>query len=263
MEYMQKTLPFGSVFSSGMEEGSIEFGLYLCYDILNYYDREGFDMKRRGMACILLGLLMILAAGCLVFYNYWEDTQVSAQTQQATALVQAEIEQYVQTKQEENNADVDVFGHGSAVAEPPLYVLTPEMEMPTQKIYNRDYIGVLDIPSKGLSFSVISQWSYSGFQVAPCRYKGSAYTGDLIIAAHNYPSHFGSIKDLTAGDLAIFTDMDGNAFIYEMVEREIIPGTAVEAMEQGDWDMTLFTCTLGGQSRVTVRFEQTNEWKPY
>lgn len=220
-------------------------------------------MRRKGTVSILLGFLLILAAGGLVLYNMWENAQVSAQTQESTALVQAEIAQIVQAQQEEKDADTDVFGYGSATAEPPLYVLTPEMEMPTQIIYGREYIGVLDIPSKGLSFSVISQWSDSGFQVAPCRYMGSAYTGDLIIAAHNYPSHFGSLKDLTAGDLAVFTDMDGNEFIYEMVERETIPGTAVEAMEQGEWDLTLFTCTIGGQSRVTVRFEQINEWKPY
>jgi sortase A len=24
-------------------------------------------------------------------------------------------------------------------------------------------------------------------------------------------------------------------------------------MESGDWDLTLFTCTTGGQSRITVR----------
>ncbi len=27
----------------------------------------------------------------------------------------------------------------------------------------------------------------------------------------------------------------------------------VEEMITGDWDLTLFTCTLGGQTRVTVR----------
>jgi sortase A len=34
---------------------------------------------------------------------------------------------------------------------------------------------------------------------------------------------------------------------------EILSPFAVEEMTSGDWDMTLFTCTVGGQSRVTVR----------
>ena len=29
--------------------------------------------------------------------------------------------------------------------------------------------------------------------------------------------------------------------------------TAIEEMVTGDWDLTLFTCTLSGQTRFTVR----------
>ena len=47
--------------------------------------------------------------------------------------------------------------------------------------------------------------------------------------------------------------MDGNLFTYEMAERETLMPTSVEEMTSGDWDLTLFTCTVGGQSRVTVR----------
>lgn len=38
------------------------------------------------------------------------------------------------------------------------------------------------------------------------------------------------------------------------LERETLEPTDLEGMEAGDWDMTLYTCTVGGQSRVTVRF---------
>jgi len=37
--------------------------------------------------------------------------------------------------------------------------------------------------------------------------------------------------------------------------REVLLPTAVEEMTAGEWDLTLFTCTLGGRSRVTVRCE--------
>ena len=40
-----------------------------------------------------------------------------------------------------------------------------------------------------------------------------------------------------------------------MVERETLNPTDIEGMESGNWDFTLFTCTVGGQSRVTIRFE--------
>ena len=95
-------------------------------------------------------------------------------------------------------------------------------------------------------------------KVAPCRYEGSAYTDDLILAAHNYPAHFGNLKTLHPGDQVSFTDVDGNQFQYQVVELETLQPTAIQEMEAGEWDLTLFTCTLGGQSRVTVRCERTD-----
>ena len=51
----------------------------------------------------------------------------------------------------------------------------------------------------------------------------------------------------------IFTDTDGNIFNYTVSELEQLNPTDVREMISGDWDLTLFTCTLGGQYRVTVR----------
>ena len=53
--------------------------------------------------------------------------------------------------------------------------------------------------------------------------------------------------------------MDGNRFIYAVSGTEQLPGTAIEEMESGDWDLTLFTCTIGGAARVTVRCVLTAE----
>ena len=53
----------------------------------------------------------------------------------------------------------------------------------------------------------------------------------------------------------------GIVYEYETVQTETVDGRDVEAMELGsenNWDLTLFTCTLSGQSRVTVRAVQTN-----
>ena len=135
----------------------------------------------------------------------------------------------------------------------PDYVLSPNMEMPAETINGIDFIGVLRIPA--LELPIISEWNYPNLKSAPCRYSGSAYLNNLIICAHNYRSHFGKLKNLCEGDIATFTDMDGNVFTYKMVERETLLPKSIDAMESGDWNLTLFTCTVGGQSRVTIRFE--------
>lgn len=121
------------------------------------------------------------------------------------------------------------------------------------RIDDREYIGVLSIPALGRELPVISSWDYPGLRVAPCRYTGSAYTDDLVIATHNYASHFGRLRELSQGDSIRFTDTDGNVFDYVVSELEILEPYAVSQMTEGDWDLTLFTCTPGGQYRVTLR----------
>lgn len=191
-------------------------------------------MKHKGNGLIFTGLLLIAAALFLTGYNLFDQMRAQRSAAQAAAQL---TEQLPQTSQ----ADV------------PDYLLSPEMEMPVETIDGVDYVGVLRIPALALELPVISQWSYPLLKIAPCRYSGSAYQNNLVLCAHNYASHFGNLKSLHIGDAVTFTDMDGNLFSYQVAELETLPPQATEEMESGDWDLTLFTCTVGGQSRVTVR----------
>lgn len=191
-------------------------------------------MKHKGKGLIFTGLLLIAAALFLTGYNLFDQMRAQRSAAQAAAQLAERLPQTTQT---------DV----------PDYLLTPEMEMPVETIDGVDYVGVLRIPALALELPVISQWSYPLLKIAPCRYSGSAYQNNLVLCAHNYTSHFGNLKNLHIGDAVTFTDMDGNLFTYQVAELETLPPQATEEMESGDWDLTLFTCTVGGQSRVTVR----------
>ena len=191
-------------------------------------------MKHKGKGLIFTGLLLIAAALFLTGYNLFDQMRAQRSAAQAAAQLAERLPQTRQT---------DV----------PDYLLTPEMEMPVETIDGVDYVGVLRIPSLALELPVISQWSYPLLKIAPCRYSGSAYQNNLVLCAHNYASHFGNLKNLHSGAAVTFTDMDGNLFTYQVAELETLPPQATEEMENGDWDLTLFTCTVGGQSRVTVR----------
>ena len=190
-------------------------------------------MKSKGLICG--GLLLLAAALCLTLWNVRQD-RAAAQSAQSALLEMK-----------------------SRLPEPPAYVTDPDMPMPVQEIDGEGYIGILQIPDLALELPIIGEWSYPRLRTAPCRYVGSAYTHDLIIAAHNYASHFGGLASLALGSEVIFTDMDGNRFIYAVSGTEQLPGTAIEEMESGDWDLTLFTCTIGGAARVTVRCVLTAE----
>lgn len=68
----------------------------------------------------------------------------------------------------------------------------------------------------------------------------------------------GNIDQLELGDAVLFTDMDGVTNGYEVVAVDILAPSAVEEMTSGAFDLTLFTCTYGGQNRVTVYCERFN-----
>lgn len=191
------------------------------------------------------GLLLIAAALALAAYNVI-DAQRAARS--AAQALEALSQTTAASAAEPEDASAD---------DAPAYLADPEMPMPTVSFDGNDYIGRVDIPSLGLSLPVISEWSYPRLKIAPCRYTGSAYLDNLIIAAHNYSSHFGNLNRLNTGDTVTFTDVDGNQFTYAVSLIEDLPGTAIEEMQAGEWDLTLFTCTLGGRSRVTVRCERT------
>jgi len=41
---------------------------------------------------------------------------------------------------------------------------------------------------------------------------------------------------------------------------ETLMPTDIKEMTSGEFDLTLFTCTVGGQYRVTVRCDRVDEW---
>lgn len=190
-------------------------------------------MSKKSGVLIVLGLLLLIAAAGLAGYNIRSGSNAAKASDEVLAEIASRL-----PKQE------------SAV---PDYILDPNMEMPTFRINGADYIGVVLIPSLNAELPVADEWSYAQLRVSPCRYAGSTYTDSLIVCGHNYSSHFGNLKYLELGDSVIFTDADGNVFNYEVAQVETLQPTAVEEMKSEEWDLTLFTCTVGGQSHVTVR----------
>ena len=191
-------------------------------------------MKNKGSICMNTGLLLIGAALLLAIYNFYDAGRAERAAGEAYMALVTEMA-------------------ASPVDEDKIYEKYPFLEMPTKEIDGREYIGTLDIPALGLSLPVLSDLDGSGLRIAPCRYKGSVYSKDIIIAAHNYKSHFGPLRDLYLGADVKFTDVLNNEFDYMVTGVETIPTHSVKEMDIGDWDMTLFTCTTSGNERVTLR----------
>ena len=205
-----------------------------------------------------MGTALLLSALFLVIHNVLEDRSSGEQAEVILQSLKDEIPEYTEPVTTMPIAEnYDLFAeYEDEPAEPTV----PEME--TITVDGNVYIGYISIPAIDIELPVLQNWSYPNLKIAPCRYVGNIYENDLIICAHNYTTHFGKIGNLHTDDEIILTDVSGKEWHYSVVNIEQLPGTAVEDIKFGnadDWDLTLFTCTLGGQSRVTVRAVRIEE----
>ena len=193
---------------------------------------------------MVIGAALLCAALTLFTINQRESTQAQ---DAAVELMPQLVQQIQENAARETEPDLleDLLI--------PEELLTEEdVKMTEVEVQGHGYIGYLSMPTLGLDLPVMGSWSYPKLKIAPCRYTGSLRGGDLVLMAHNYRSHFGKISNLKTGDPVIFTDMDGNITEFEVMGRDVLPPSAVDVITSGEFDLTLFTCTYGGKSRVTV-----------
>lgn len=193
--------------------------------------------KRRGTILILSGLLLLLGAAGLTLYNMNQE------------LTAGEESDAVMTELTDILKETTV----KPAARPAVGVVLPEEEPEPVELDGRYYLGLITFPTLELQLPVQMEWSYRNLKISPCRMTGSPSTEDLVILAHNYRTHFGSLHRLEVGDEVSLTLIDGTTYVYQVDAKEVVPPTAVENVTSGEWPLTLFTCTLGGQTRLVVR----------
>lgn len=209
-------------------------------------------MKRKGTVFLIIGLLLIAAGAALAGYNFLTDAKAGAEGNKLRELLTQQIPTPIPALVELpkiNEGDSDDVEY-------PDYLLDPNRDMPTVEIDGIPYIGMIAVPSQDIELPVIEGCTLANLKVAPCHFSGSVYLDNMVICAHNYNSHFGKLTGLRVGDIVTFTDVEGNRFTYTVLELEIVYPNQQDYMKTGDWDLTLFTCTWGGASRVTVRCER-------
>lgn len=205
--------------------------------------------KKAGVVIVTLGAVLIVSALLLLLHNQHEADVAG---QEAESLM-TELESWMQEQETEpvtGNTEPTFAGE----AEP---TLAPEM--PVARINGYDYVGYVEIQALELKLPVFSEWNYDRLQIAPCRQHGSSRTDDMVIAAHNYSTHFGRLKELSEGDTVIFTDMDGIVNNYAVAQIDTVDPYDVDSVLNSEYDFVLYTCTKGGATRVVVYCNRSNQ----
>lgn len=118
-------------------------------------------------------------------------------------------------------------------------------EMPVMTIDGRNYIGHLEIPKLNKKLPVGASFIYDQLKLTPALFSGSYYDNSMIICAHNYPTHFGELESLNPGDIVQFANSSSRLYQYQITNIEIMEPTEIGRLTaEGDWDLTLFTCTF-------------------
>ena len=199
--------------------------------------------KILGRFFMILGLLLVLGAAGLLGYNTWDSSRAGEES--ASLLAQLELSETEKPPDAEETEPHPVV----------------QREMTVKTIEGLDFIGYLSIPELNLELPVQDWWSYDGLQKSPGRYTGTTFTDDMTVCAHNYAAHFGRLRSLPLGAEVRFTDMDGVVWLYAVSEITVLePEDVLTMTEKGPedtWGLTLFTCTPGGEQRVTVRCDRT------
>lgn len=186
--------------------------------------------RRLGWVCMALGVLCILSAALLALHNRRQAENAAAAAQRTLTRM---AETIVSDRQEaDDDGGIQVEGER--------------------------YLGFLSLPAIGVELPVRMEWDMEGLKTAPARYAGSL-EGGLVIGAHNYAAHFGGLSRLRQGDAVYLTDGAGALHCYTVERIETLAPESVAEMTDSGWEMTLFTCTYGGQNRVTVRCRAAEE----
>lgn len=240
---------------------------------------------RRGTLMMILGAVMLAGAFCLFLYNRHKENVVGErsenilselenlitvleessgaqhETEEGPFLLPSEESDYSvetdsetvkQTEQEESSA-AETLPEEETLPDGVI-----EGDMPSISLDGHYYIGILEMPTLDITLPVQWGWSDELMDTSPCRYNGTLQDNNLIIMAHNYSTHFGTIFDLKEGDAVYFTDVLGERISYTVCNVDVFGRSEIQKMYDGDWDMTLFTCVPNTYNRIAVRCRRTD-----
>lgn len=187
--------------------------------------------RTRGILLIVLGLLLTFTGAGLYAKYEFRAAEAATNAQELLEAVETEMAQRKLT---------------SVVLE------APKDQMVQTAVDGRGIIGILRIEEAGIRLPVLEQWNYENLEYGPCRYSGTLAENNLVLLGHNYQGHLADLDLVEEGDLVEFCDVTDRCFRFRVASADTIAPTAVEAVTGGDYPLTIFTCTPGGQSRYVV-----------
>ncbi len=176
-------------------------------------------LSKAGKLLLAFGILFILSALILFFYNIWSNSQ---KTENAARAI-SHLEEVIALNSKEDHSE---------------YKLVPEKEMPTEEVNGIRYCGLLKMTDLDFVEPVQELWPEHSDPV-PARFSGTAYQPGFMIGASNDSILLPILQSDGTGTL-LFTDLYGNEFEYRFYDRFTIYDYQFDSLEENKADLILF-----------------------
>ncbi|MBP5197991.1 MAG: sortase [Lachnospiraceae bacterium] len=194
-----------------------------------------------------IAVLFILAGAGFAVYHIELEKEISRENQEIIKEISASIKKNSLANVPALDSDIipEVVTEDREVVEENKNISVPKD--------GREYIGVIEIPDYDITLPVLAEYSGASMKTTPCVYYGDIDTSDLVIVGHNYDTQFGALRECEDETEVILTLTDGSVYEYTSYLTEEMNPDEVDRMIEGNWDLTLFTCSLNGEKRVAIR----------
>lgn len=199
-------------------------------------------IKRASEVLIAFGVLILLGALAILIKTSYENANADEHARQTVEQLRENIYEQPNSSISGTESVDNNKSSGQSSSKEAVVVIN-----------GTGYLGYLSFTGYGKVLPVLADWSFENLQYAPARFSGSVIDNNLVIAAHNYFSHFYLLNEMTEGSEVILTLPDGKEIHYIVDKIERLSPTELDKLTAGDYDLTLFTCTPTGLARATVR----------
>lgn len=191
-------------------------------------------------------IILVIIIVATIFFFKMNVTAVNEKDNNVPNNVEQEediIDETTLTTQEEVETEQEVATY-----------ITPD----GKETYN--YIGVINIPSLGIKYPILSSTSEELLKVSVTKYWGPNphEVGNLVIAGHNYRNSkfFSKLLKIENGAKIEITDLKGKTLEYTVYDTyKVDPNNndCTSQLTDGHTEITLITCTNDNKERFVVK----------
>lgn len=121
-------------------------------------------------------------------------------------------------------------------------------------------VGILDIPSLGIKYPILSETSTQLLKVSLNKYWGANpnEVGNMVVVGHNYNDNkfFSKLPKIEIGNIVKITDLAGKTLDYKVYDTSVIDpydNACTSQLTDGHTEITLITFYNNGKDRFVAK----------